>query len=110
MFGLVPAKTCLAWSWGLTVCPLIVNGLCVGLVCFASEVDDCRLLYIECRTAPCLPIEGVPDDGLDAFPVALCRRSRDPRREVVHKGYRTAMAVDSSLYQVCVEEEEQDRG
>ena len=96
----------LTWSWGLTVCPLIVNGLCV-----ASEVDYCRLMYIKCRTAACLPIEGIPDDGFDPFPITPRRRSCDSRCEVVDKGYRTAMTVDSSLrYQVCVEEEEQNRG
>jgi len=49
---------------------------------------------------------GVPDNGFNA---ALRRRSRDPCCQVVHEGYRTAKAVDSSLYQVRVKEEEQDR-
>ena len=72
--------------------------LYVGLIGLTSEVYDCRLLYVKCRTTSSLLIEGVPNDSFDAFPVALRRRSRDPRCEVVHEGYRTTMAVDSSLY------------
>lgn len=85
--------------------PLDREWLCVGLIDFASEVYDCCLLDVECRTTPCLSVQGVPNDGFDAFPVALRRRSRDPRRKVIHKGYRTTTAVGSSLYEVCVEEE-----
>jgi len=73
-------------------------------------VCNCRLLYVDCRAAPCLPIRGVPDDGFESFPVAPRSTSCDPRCEVVYDGYRTAMAVDASLYQVRVEEEEQDWG
>ena len=71
---------------------------------------NCRFLYIKRRAAPCLPIEGVPNNGFDTFSIALRYRSCNLRCEVVDKGYRTAIAVDSSLYQIYVEEEEQDRG
>ena len=95
---------------GINSLPLDHERLRVALVAFACEVYNSRFLYVERRTAPCLPIQGVLDNGFDALSVALRCRSCDPRREVIHEGYRTTVAVDSSLYQVCVEEEEQDRG
>jgi len=85
------------------------KGLCVALVRFAGEVYDCRLLRLKSRPASSLPVQSVLNDGFDAFAVALRRRSSNLRREVVHEGYRAPAAIDSSLYQVGIEEEEKDR-
>ena len=49
------------------------------------------------------------DNGFNAFPVALCRRSCDPYCEVIDECYRSSVAVNSSLYEVGIEEEKQDR-
>ena len=83
--------------------------LCGALVRFAGEVYDCRLLRLKSRPASSLPVQSVLNDGFDAFAVALRRRSSNLRREVVHEGYRAPAAIDSSLYQVGIEEEEKDR-
>ena len=77
-----------------------------GLVCFLGEVDDGRLLCLKRCAASLLPIYSIVDDGFDAFPVALRRRSGDPCGKVVYEGYCSSVTVNSSLYQVGIEEEE----
>ena len=79
-----------------------------GLIEFVGEVDDRRLFCLE-RCATSLPVYSIVDDGFEAFTVTLRCRSSNPCSKVVHEGYRPSVTVDSSLYQVGIEEEEQNR-
>ena len=83
--------------------------ICGGLVGLFGEVDDRRLFCLERCAASLLPVYSIVDDGLEAFSVTLRCRSGNPCSKVVHKGYRPSVTVDSSLYQVGIEEEEQNR-
>lgn len=77
---------------------LDVEGLRLGLVQFAGEVYDCRLLRLERRTASFFPVQSVVDDGFDALPVALRYGPCDPCYKVINKCYRPSVAVNVSLY------------
>jgi hypothetical protein len=44
------------------------------------------------------------------LPVALRSWYGHPRGKVVHEGNRSSLAVNLLLYEICVEEEEENRG
>jgi hypothetical protein len=65
-------------------------------------MDNRGFLSFERCTTSFLPIQGILDNGLNAFPVTLCRWSCDLGREVIDEGH-------TPLNQVCVEKEKRDR-
>ena len=74
-----------------------------------GEVYDCRLVRFKRRAAPSFLVQSVVDDGFDAQAVTLRGGSRDPCREVVDKRDGPSVAINVSLYQVGVKEEEENR-
>ncbi|KAI3129612.1 hypothetical protein CBS147330_5242 [Penicillium roqueforti] len=82
----------------------------VRLAGIGGEVYDGSFLRFKRRSTSSFPVESFFDDGFDTLPVALRSRSGHPRGEVIHKRDRSPLAVDLSLYEICVEEEEEDRG
>jgi hypothetical protein len=82
----------------------------VRFVSLGSKVYDGCFVCLKSRSAPFLPVECVIDNCFDTFPITLRRWSRHPRCKIVHERDCSALAVDLSLYEVCVKEEEQDRG
>jgi hypothetical protein len=75
----------------------------VGL---GGEVYNGSFLCFKGRSTSLFPVECFIDDRFNTIPVALRSRSGHPRGKVIHEGNRSSLAVDLSLYEICVEEEE----
>jgi hypothetical protein len=71
--------------------------------------DGCFICH-KGRSAPFLLVECVIDTCFDTFPITLRSWSGYLRGKIAHERDYSSLAVDLSLYEVCVEEEEQDRG
>lgn len=82
----------------------------VRFVGLRGEVYNGGFLCFKSRSTSSFPVECFIDDCFNTLPVALRSRSGHPRGEVIHKRDRSPLAVDLSLYEICVEEEEEDRG
>lgn len=82
----------------------------VRFVDLGSEVYDSCFVCLKSRSAPFLLVECISDNCFNTFPITLCSWPGHPRGKIVHERDCSALAVDLSLYEVCVEKEEQDRG
>ena len=92
--------------FGLNGLSLDSEGPLVRFVSFGSEVYDSCLVCLESRAAPFLLVECFIDNSFNTFPVTLRGWSGHPRGKIIYERNRTSLAVDLSLYEVCVEEEE----
>jgi hypothetical protein len=61
---------------------------------------------LERRAASFLPLKSFIDNCLGTLPITLRGWSGHPRGEIIHERDCSSLAVDLSLYEVCIEEEE----
>ncbi|KAI3040038.1 hypothetical protein CBS147353_11889 [Aspergillus niger] len=82
------------------------EGPLVRFISLGSEVYNGCFVCFESRAAPFLPVKCFIDNSFNTFPVTLRTWSGYPRSKNIYERDRTSLAVDLSLYDVCVEEEE----
>jgi hypothetical protein len=82
------------------------EGPLVRFVSLGCEVYDGCFVCLESRTAPFLPVECFIDNCFNTLPITLRSWSGHPRGKIIYEGNRASLAVDLSLYEVCIEEEE----
>jgi hypothetical protein len=78
----------------------------VRFVSLRSEVYDGYFVCLESCAAPFLPVECFIDNCFNTFPITLGSWSGHPRGKIIHERDCSSLAIDLSLYEVCVEEEE----
>jgi hypothetical protein len=77
-------------------------------MCFGGEVYNYYFIYFEYYSTPPLLVKSFINNYLNTFLVTPRRWPGYPRGEVIHESNHSAVAVDLSLHEVCVEEKEQD--
>lgn len=63
-------------------------------------------IYFKSRTTSSFLVGCFINNYFNTVPVTLRSRSGHPRSKVIHEGNRASLAVDLSLYEVYVKEEE----
>jgi hypothetical protein len=73
-------------------------------------VYNSSFVCLKGRSAPFLLVESFSDNYFDTFPITLRCRSGHLYSKIVHERDCSSLAIDLSLNEVCVKEEEQNRG
>jgi hypothetical protein len=82
------------------------EGPLVRFISLGCEVYDGCFVCLESYTAPFLLVECFIDNCFNTFLITLRSWSGHPRGKIIYERNCASLAVDLSLYEVCIEEEE----
>ena len=78
------------------------------LIRFTDKVDNNRLFRFKCYSASSFSVQRVVNNSFNSFFITLSRGSRNLCGEVIHEDHYFFVAINTSLHQIGIKEEEQD--
>jgi hypothetical protein len=89
--------------FGLNSLSFDSEGPLVRFVSLRCEVYNSYVICLESHTAPFLPVKCFINNCFNTFPITLVSWSGHPRGKIIYERNHASLAVDLSLYTVCID-------